>query len=37
MKSLYKVALSKSFSWDAARHINAIIGGVRGSGKSFLL
>lgn len=35
MKSLYKVALSKSFSWDAARHINAIIGGVRGSGKSF--
>lgn len=35
MKSLYKVALSKSFSWNAARHINAIIGGVRGSGKSF--
>ena len=33
--SLYKVALSKSFSWDAAKQINALVGGTRGSGKSF--
>lgn len=33
--SLYEVALSKSYSWDAAKKVNALIGGTRGSGKTF--
>ncbi len=33
----YDIALTKSVAWNAMKHINGLIGGVRGSGKSFFV